>query len=407
MAIWATPLPCRCSTKVKNKATALKILVLTSRFPYPLEKGDKLRAYYQIKELSRYHSVHVVSISDENPDKSSLEAVRIICDGLHLIRITPLERYLSLMGAAVNGLPFQVAWFYSPSAHKIMEGIIDEINPDHIYCQLARMAQYVRKIRLPKSLDYMDSFGIGMKRRAAVARGLTSFIYRVEAGRMIKYEQDIASDFDNLIIISEQDKSQLDFPDANKIRVVSNGVSETFFGYSRKAEKTCDLLFVGNMGYLPNIEAAEFLVREVLPRCGPNIRVKIAGANPSPRVLTLRSPEVEVTGWLDDIREAYATGRIFIAPIWSGTGQQNKILEAMAIGMPCITTDSVNNAIGAMPGKDIMIASSAEEFAQAAAMLLSNAGRFEEMSRRSVEFAKQNFSWEQNGKVLSDIFAGK
>lgn len=385
----------------------MKILVLTSRFPYPLEKGDKLRAYYQIAELSKQHTVHVVSITDENPVKSSLEAVRNICAGLHLIRITPAERYLSLLRAALSGLPFQVAWFYSPAAGRAIEGIIDELSPDHIYCQLARMAEYVRNKDLPKSLDYMDSFGIGMKKRAAVARGLISVIYRMEAVRMLRYEKDIATDFNHLMIISGQDKDQLDFPGADKIRVVSNGVPGSFFGYIRKTEKTYDLLFVGNMSYLPNIEAAEFMVNRVLPLCSLPVRVRIAGANPSARVLALRSDDVEVTGWIDDIRDAYASGKIFVAPIWSGTGQQNKILEAMAMGQPCVTTASVNNAIGANPDHEVMIAATAQEFAHAITRLLTDSDLYTDISRRCVEYVKQNFSWEQNGKLLSDIFAGK
>ena len=385
----------------------MKILVLTSRFPYPLEKGDKLRVFYQIEELSRHHEVHVISISDDHPDKSSLEEVRNITAGLYLVRITPVQRYMSLVRSMFSGLPLQVAWFYSPGAAGIIQKICTDLQPDHVYCQLARMAEYARRLPVKKSLDYMDSFGIGMERRATVARGLSSLLYRIEARRMLRYEAAIAGDFDHLTIISAQDKSQLSFPGAEKIRIVPNGIGETFFGYSRQTEKSHDIVFVGNMSYLPNIEAAEFLIHKVLPLCRADVNVRISGANPASRVKSLKSARVDITGWMDDIREAYASGRVFVAPMWSGTGQQNKILEAMAMGLPCVTTEPVNNAIGARQGTEILIASEPEEFAAHINSLLENRGLYESMREHSVRFAKQNFNWEQNGKLLSDIFAGK
>jgi hypothetical protein len=99
----------------------LKIIYLTSRYPYPLEKGDKLRAYYQIEALSHEHEVHLISITDTDHDKQHLEKLRQITTSVHLIRITPLERYLGLIRAVASGLPFQIAWFYSPKSDELIQ----------------------------------------------------------------------------------------------------------------------------------------------------------------------------------------------------------------------------------------------------------------------------------------------
>ncbi|MBK8670478.1 MAG: glycosyltransferase [Saprospiraceae bacterium] len=383
----------------------MKILYLTSRFPYPLEKGDKLRAFYQIKELSRYHDIHLLSITDEEPLKKDLEKLFELTKTMHIIRITPAERYISLLHAFFNGLPYQIAWFYSHAINKKIMHITQEIQPDHVFCQLPRMAEYCMDMPYKKTMDYMDCFGVGMKRRAVVASGWASWIYHLEAKRMIRYEETISEKFEHLTIISQQDKDQFTFALAKNIHVITNGVGPGFLHYSGEDPKKYDLVFVGNMGYLPNIESVEYLITQILPLCPSEMTVLIAGANPAYRVKKLMSHRVTVSGWIDDIRHAYASSRIFVAPMWSGTGQQNKILEAMAMGIPCITTASVNNAIGAMPGKEIMIAESPGEYVSAILKLLSDASLYSQVSSNSKKFVEVNFDWKQNGLKICAIFA--
>ncbi len=383
----------------------MKILFLTPRFPYPLEKGDKLRAYHQLRVLSEKHEVTLVSIVDEEPSPHSIDQVQVLTRGMYLVTIRPADRWFSLCIALFRGLPFQVAWYYSRTLRKRIADIITEVNPDHIYCQLPRMAEYVRKVPVPRTLDYMDSFGIGMLRRASVAGWPSSIIYRWEAARMLRYEEEIASDFDSLTIISEQDKQSFTFAEADRIHVVRNGIDAYFLDYKGERTNEFDLVFVGNLSYLPNIETAEFLVQRILPLCPPKTRLLLAGASPDPRVRRLAGPNVTVSGWLEDIRTAYCSAKVFMAPMWSGTGQQNKILEAMALGIPCITTPIVNNAIGAASNREILLADTPESFAKAFQHIVSDASIYQVVQSQAYRFVRENFSWEQNGQVLSSIFA--
>lgn len=384
----------------------MKILFLTSRFPYPLEKGDKLRAYYQIREISKLHDVYLISIVEDDPQKSDLEKIRPLVKELHLIRIESTERVFSLFKAFSSGIPYQIAWFYSPKIHEHIEEITTTIGPDHIFCQLTRMAEYCKNMTIPKTLDYMDSFGVGMKRRANVAKGFSKFLYNMEARRMIKYEADIANKFDHLTIISEQDKAQFTFPKASEIHILNNGIDPSFFEFETH-KKEIDIVFVGNMGYLPNIEAAEFLVHKILPLCESNVTLLLAGTSPDARIKKLQSTRVNVSGWMDDIRYAYGKAHVFVAPLWSGTGQQNKILEAMAMGVPCITTTVVNNAIGAKVNEEILIADDETQFAKMINSLLKDDILRSNISRNAKIFVKQKFDWKQNGLNLSSIFTHK
>jgi glycosyltransferase involved in cell wall biosynthesis len=372
-----------------------------------LEKGDKLRAFYQLRALSKQHDVYLVSIGEGEINMSDLEKVRPYTQGMYLANITPTERFVSLFRALFNGMPFQIAWFFSRKIQSIIKEIHTEIKPDHIYCQLPRMVEYAKVLGTERSLDYMDCFGIGMQRRASVATGLVSWLYKLEAERMLQYEKVISHDFKNLMIISDQDKKQFKFDKASEIIVVPNGIDKTFFYPALEVEKEYDVVFIGNMAYLPNIEAAEYLVRRILPFCKRAIKVLIAGASPSARVRNLASEHVTIKGWVDDIRTAYTSGKLFVAPMFSGTGQQNKILEAMALGVPCLTTGVVNNAIGAEPGKSILLAETPEQFANEIERVLSYEDVYSQIRDAGKLFIENTLSWEDTGTILSTIFARK
>lgn len=385
------------------KTTPLKIIFLTSRFPYPLEKGDKLRAYHQIRELAKDHEVHLISVTDMTIPKEYLNKVYELTPHIYLVKLTPWEKYLSLIRCLWSKRPFQTGWFYSPLAAKIIIHTIDQIKPHHILCQLPRMAEYVTGLKIPKTIDYMDSFGIGMLRRSQVAGIWTSWLYRLEARRMLKYEENISGYFDHMTIISGQDKNNFTFREKDKMEIIPNGIDHSFFFYQKGTEPVYDIVFVGNMGYLPNIEAAEYIVKNILPLCPDNYKICISGATPAKRVLELAGERVHIRGWLDDIRTAYTDGKVFVTPMWSGTGQQNKILEAMALGIPCVTTQLVNNAIGARPNEEILIAETKEDFARHIEKLSNNPDLYEKIRFNAIKFVNEHFSWEQSTQKLVSI----
>jgi polysaccharide biosynthesis protein PslH len=378
----------------------LKILYLTSRFPFPLDKGDKLRAYHQIKTLSARAEVYLASISENDTPKEQVAPLLPYTCQCHLFRITQGQRIRSLATSAWSDTPLQTAWFYSRSIHKELQTLAETIMPDLIVVQLARMAAYNIDYPCPKILDYMDAFGIGMLRRAAISRGLTKVFYQIEGKRMLKYEGEIAANFDRLWIISAQDRDQIKRNDALEINVIPNGIDPSFLSYDDETKKEFDLLFVGNMSYLPNIEAAIYLVEKILPLSPKGLKLEIAGISPDKRVKTLASASINVTGFVPDIRTAYARGRIFCAPLWSGTGQQNKILEAMAMGIPCITTTSVNLAIGGEHLQHILIADDAHSFADAIRLLLENEVLYKSISSKGRQFVAEKYRWET---LLSEI----
>ena len=197
--------------------------------------------------------------------------------------------------------------------------------------------------------------------------------------------------------------------DKDKIAVVINGVDTDFFK-PIKMEKEYDLVFTGNMGYPPNVNASLYLVKEILPlvrKQKPEITLTLAGASPHPDVKALESNNVHVTGWVEDIREYYAKARIFIAPMQIGTGLQNKLLEAMAMKIPSITSPLANQALEAEPGKEILVGDSPEEFADYIIKLLDDKKLSEKLADNGFSFVQNNYNWESATEKLEKIITNK
>lgn len=320
--------------------------------------------------------------------------------------LLPLQMVLGWM----EGLPLQVSYFLDRTIKKKVQYHIIHVQPDHIVCQLIRAVPYVESLPFTKTLDYMDVFSVGMWQRVERST-LFGFLYKAEALRLARYERSVYKEFDRHIIISEQDKMRLKLPSREFITVIPNGVDESFLQVDRKPQPDYDLLFVGNLGYGPNIEAVLFLVHHLLPalkRQQFQVRLLVAGARPVKKILNLnKSKGITVAGWMDDIRVAYRDARIFIAPMFSGLGLQNKILEAMSIGLPCITTTMVNNAIGAKPGDEILIADNAEEMAAHIILLLSDQDHYERISERARSFIAVHYRWEDQVRRMEEVLISK
>ncbi|HMN05658.1 MAG TPA: glycosyltransferase [Flavobacteriales bacterium] len=388
----------------------MKLLVVLSRMPYPLEKGDKLRAYHLVKRLAENNEVYLFCLSDRRTRPEHEEHLREFCSHLQVVRIPWWRILLRLVTAPFSRLPFQVSYFHHGHAQQAIDQVMATFGPDHVLCQLVRTTEYVRhRYGLPKTLDYMDTLSKGVERRAGNAFFPFKHLLKAETRRLIRYENLMFDLFDNQVIISAQDRDLLYHPDRDRMVVVPNGVDTEYF-QPRVQEKEYDLLFTGNMNYPPNIDSAHYLVHRVLPlvqAVRPETTLLIAGVDPDQRVrrLAAHNAQVTVSGWVKDIRTAYASAHIFVAPMQIGTGLQNKLLEAMAMEMPCVTSHLANNAIGATPGEAILIGHEPEEYAKHILHLLDHATDRERLAREGNRFVRNNFDWDAAAGRLGKLMA--
>lgn len=384
----------------------MKLLVVLSRFPYPLEKGDKLRAYHQIRCLSEHHDIFLAAMHDKPVSSDDLQQLKPFCKEIFLLENNYLKRCWNMGRAFFKGLPIQCGLFYNKKNAQKLDEIIQRVHPDHIYCQLFRMAEYVKDYSMPKTLDYQDVFSKGMARRAEKSTGLVKWFFNMEHRRVARYETEIFDRFDHKTIITAVDRDLIPHPRREEIVVVPNGVEFDKFAYQGE-KKEYDLIFSGNMGYAPNVDAAEYLVREILPPLRmkfPNLRVVLCGATPAPRVQALRSEHVIVTGWVDSMAEWYAKSRIFIAPMRMGTGLQNKLLEAMSMHLPCITSPlAARPLVEAEQHQSVISCSETKDYVVAVTQLLTEENAYNQLADSGYNYVRQFYDWENAVRILDNL----
>ncbi|MFN7987404.1 MAG: glycosyltransferase family 4 protein [Thermoanaerobaculia bacterium] len=381
----------------------MRIFVLLSRFPHPLDKGDRLRAFHQVAELSRRHEVVLCALAHEEVSDASRAAVSAICSRLEVIPLSRSGTALGMARALVTGLPLQVGFFLSGRARRRVRELVAETAPDRLLFQLVRTAEYSRGLEEASAIDLMDAFSWGLEQRARHSPSWLAPFLRFEARRVARYEEDALRRFRRASVVTVQDREHLPRVSRGNVAVVGNGVDFDAFA-PRDAAKEADLLFVGNMAYPPNVLAAETLVREVLPRVRAErpARVLIAGTSPVARVRRLAGDGVEVTGRVEDIASCYARSRVFVAPLTVATGLQNKLLQALAMGIPCVTSEAARRALGASEN-EMRSGRDAHEVAAAVLELLRDPLAAEELGRRGRAFALRDFRWPAAAEALERV----
>jgi len=387
----------------------MKLLMALSRFPLPARKGDKLRAWQQIQGLSQTFDIYLVCLADELPDPADIDIVRAYVRDIYIIHQPAWKRMYRLFLALFNGLPFQVAYFTSCRMRRQISLWLKQEQIDLCYVQLVRLGEsipYLPKVRY--FLDYMDALSGGMQNRVPLSNGIRKLLFAWEARRLRKYEHDISFYYQGYSVITSADANLLPEITQSRICIIPNGVQERFFLSVHKSEhkEKFDLIFTGNMAYFPNVQAAIYLVKNVLPlllKELPGISICLAGTDPSPEVLSLAGPQVKVTGYVEDMAEVIVRAKIYVAPLFTGSGLQNKLLEAMALGLPVITSPLANEALGALPGEEIEICNTPEAFARSIIQFCtSDAEKASHMGMKGRAFVSTHYRWQAANAKLTD-----
>lgn len=374
---------------------------MLSRFPYPLDKGDKLRAYHQIRSLSVFYDICLIALNDGELSPNDLDELKTFCQEIRIFPMRHSTRYWQLFKNIFNSCPAQVAYFFQPALKAKIIREIDLFKPDLVFGQLSRTAMYLKELPYQVVMDFQDAFSANYFRLSKEGSLLHRIFYKREALRMQKFERQMLDWFKNCLIISEADKSCIARND-KRIHVIPNGVDTHYFTRRVQSAEPA-ILFVGNLSYEPNIQAIQYLVREILPLLIPkipDIQIKITGANPHPSISALAHKHVQVSGWMDDIRNAYESATIFVAPLFSGAGMQNKLLEAMSMQLPCVTTSLVNNGIGAIPDEQLLLAEDAATFAKQILYLYTDKNLREKIAQAGRHFIQTRYDWNQSNEIL-------
>ncbi len=390
----------------------LKILFLTHRFPFPPDRGDRIRSHAIIRHLAERHQISLASIVERPPDDGALRDARSLCASVDIGTVSRL-RHLAAACCLATMTPLTLPLFRSAALRAKIDRRLATESFDLIFIYCSSMAPYVLgRTAVPTVIDFIDVDSQKWLDYARASAFPMKAIYRREAALLRRFERRVVQACAHAFVASEREAVILrSIVPGAPITAIPNGVG--LIPRLRPRRDSRKLVFTGVMDYRPNVDAVTYLVRDVWPAVRaavPDAEFVIVGQKPSREVRRLAGvPGVTVTGWVSDVSAYLAEAAVFVAPLRLARGIQNKILEAMAAGIPVVTTQAGLAGLDALPGRDLLAADTADLFAQQTVSLLRDVGLRESLSRSAQVFVRRHHQWgpkaAQLERILSDVVA--
>jgi len=384
-----------------------ELLYLVHRFPYPPNKGDKIRSYHLLKHLAKYYRVHLGTFIDDEKDHEYLDKVKSLCGETCIVDLHPRTARLRSLAGFLYGQPLTLPYYRNAELQAWVNDILENRSLKHILVFSSGMAQYVGGAGSAKRIiDFVDIDSDKWMQYSATTGWPLSWIYRRESKLLLEYERCVARDFDSATFVSEAEADlfkQLSPEAADNITYYNNGVDAEYFSPLHSYTDpyppgSTVLVFVGAMDYWANIDAVNWFARAIFPAVRayrPGIEFYIVGARPTAAVMSLAAlPGVTVTGAVPDVRPYLAHAFAAVAPLRIARGIQNKVLEAMAMEQTVIASPQALEGIGAHPGEELFVAKDESEFADKIISLLKMPGR--EIGRAARIRVLDDYSWKKS-----------
>jgi len=374
----------------------MRVLYLTHSCPYPPNKGDRIRNFHILKHLAKTHEVTLMYPSFSSEDSQHAELLNKFCCSVKTVQLSRFMGNLKCCVSLLGNQPLTNAYFYSRS----LQDLVNQELCDAIVVDCSSMAQYVRGINTPRIIDFVDVDSDKWRHYADMTSFPKSLVYKREYRQLQRLEAKLVEEFDASIVISEEEKIHL--PESDRLFVVRNGIDLEYFS-PQCAPNPNTVIFTGAMNYFPNIEGVLFFHGEVLPRIQqeiPSVKLIIGGMDPDPSIQQLESEHVIVTGFVPDMREYLEQAAVCVVPLRIAKGIQNKVLEAMAMGIPVVSTSGANSGINAVDNRDLILADDPQSFADAVVKLLRNENVRGTIASNARGFVEKEFSWDRNLQEL-------
>ncbi len=406
----------------------MRILFLTPQLPYPPHQGTTIRNYNIIANLALRHEIHLLSFVRSQDEIDAATPLHQHCrsiEGITAPRRSPLKRLLSLflsplpdmalrlpsaefqarLAATLRRVPFDVVQIEGiEMTHPWMEWRLEigDWRLDYGTGHPIPNTQYPISIFDDHNAEYLlqqRAFETDVRQPRRWAGALYSFI---QWKKLSRYEAKVCRLVNRVVAVSKADKQALQrLIPGLEVTVVPNAVDVDYYTSADIQPSPLpprSLIFTGKMDFRPNVDAVLWFCHEVLPLIReqiPDVRFYIVGQSPHRRVLRLADdPAVTVTGYVDDTRSYIAGARVYVVPLRIGGGTRLKVLEAMAMGKPIVSTSlGCEGFEGLVPGRELSIADTPQEFAQRVVELLEDASRRERLGQAGRRFVEARYDW--------------
>jgi polysaccharide biosynthesis protein PslH len=381
----------------------VNVLFLSQRVPYPPNRGDKITTWRLVERLRRAHRVRIAAFAHDEGDVAAARALEAL--GFEVAVFPPTPRWRALP-KLLGSTPLTLAVYGSRALQAEVDRSIAGM--DLAYAYSSSMGAFFLRHELPRVMHFAELDSDKWLQYAEKTRFPLSWVYRREGRTLLEFEQRLARAVDESVLCTplEQQIFRERIPGASSL-VIRNGVDLAHYRPVEGVPEAGRLVFVGVMNYYPNVEGIAWFCRAILPevqRRVPGARLAIVGSHPTPAVRELaRLPGVEVTGFVDDPRTWLARSAVSVAPLRIARGIQNKVLEAMAMGLPVVGTRAATQGVEGQHGRDYLVAETAEEQVDSVCALLRDDERRRELGRAARVFVETHYDWENCLKPLDPL----
>ena len=389
----------------------MEILFLTGNLPYPPTDGWKIRVFSLIRHLSRRHRVSLVSFMRTTENPSAVETLRTYCADLRVIRRDPRYSPWKLFLGLVGQTAFPLLNYRDRQMMDLLREVLQKRAFDIVQVESLAMAQYCSAVPFPTVLDLHNIESLLIKRYAQqetnlLKRGYAEVMWR----KVAAYERESCKRFTRCLTCSEEDQRLVQaYAGAECVNVIPNGVDLQAYSPDGAPTKPSNrLVFVGRMDYHANVDGVQWFCREILPhirRQKPDVVFQIVGGYPTNEVKRLaRAGEIEVTGFVEDVRPYLKEATVVVVPLRIGGGTRLKILESLAMGKAVVSTTLGAEGIAAVDGRELLLADRPTQFADRVIDVLESPAVRKTLHDAGRKLVEARYSWASIGNRLEQVY---
>ena len=392
----------------------MKILMLTPYLPYPLLSGGQIRTYNLLKKMSRKHEITLFALIKNNQERQYIGELKKYCQVVRVFkRSSKPFTWRNILRTAFSSYPFLVIRNHVAEVITAVKQELANHQYDLIHAETFYMMPNIPQTKTPvllveQTIEYLGYESFAASTRWRILRPLLN----IDIAKIKYWEKYYWQACNHLVTMSDDDKQFIakQIGQKDKISIVANGVDAAWFSekkFARARQPT--LLSVGTFKWLPNVEAVKFLVTKVWPKLKQqrlDLKLWIVGNAPTKEILAYQNSDtqIEVSGGIPDIREAFCRAHILLAPVFSGKGTRYKILEAMASGLPVIATSTAVEGLGVRDGVEVVVADTADKMATAALELLQNRAKQQSLASQGKKFVQTHYDWNLIAAELDQVY---
>ena len=378
----------------------------------------RVRPYNLIRYLARRgHQVTVLALQSNADELADAEALRAEGVEVETVFLSRRNSLMNCLQALPTRTPLQAAYCWSPAMETRLRALLAERQFDLVHVEHLRGAHFgVVAGGVPRVYDSVDCISLLFDRtRHESPRWTSRLMAQMELGRTRRYEARLLAMYDAVLVTSQDDRIALERLASRSNRdkrapvlVLTNGVDLDYFAPMDEPRDPESLVFSGKLSYHANVAAALYLVQEVMPLVWarrPQVALTLVGQNPPSVIRALAAdPRIRVTGYVPDIRPYLARAAVSVNPICYGVGVQNKVLEAMAMATPVVTTPRACGALEVRDGEHLLVAEGADMLAWQIERVLTDPALAADLGRNGRRYVETHHDWQATTERLEQIY---